>query len=47
MTEDAKYNWRSFSNVPALGAGFLHLKDIPQAALYRDTTTYNCVLVTE
>ena len=38
MTEDAKYNWRSFSNVPALGAGFLHRKDIPQAALYRDPT---------
>ncbi len=47
MTEDAKYNWRSFSNAPTLGAGFLQLKDVPQAALYRDTVTYNCVLVVE
>lgn len=47
MTEDAKYNWRTFGSDPSLGAGFLKLKDARQAALYRIADTYNCVLVTE
>lgn len=47
MTEEAKYNWRTFATDPSLGAGYLYPKEARQAALYRNANTYNCVLVLE
>lgn len=47
MNDEAKYNWRTFAAEPSLGAGYLQRRDALPAAIYRNSDTYNCVLVVE